>query len=77
MDIFAESAAALTHPTVIATVVSSVTAAVAAAWAWFRSELTECKKDRRELFARVEQLHAEILKLSVRVGRVEHQVPEE
>lgn len=44
---------------------------VAAVWAWFRGELNDCKKDRKDLYARVDSLHAEVSALSMRVGNCE------
>jgi hypothetical protein len=48
-----------------------VIAAVTAVWTWFRSELNDCKKDRKDLFGRVDQLQDKIATLSERVGNVE------
>jgi prepilin signal peptidase PulO-like enzyme (type II secretory pathway) len=52
-------------------VISSGLAGVTAVYGWFRGELNECKKDRKELFARVEALHGEVSALSLRVGQFE------
>lgn len=56
---------------VLATLAAAVAGAIAAVWSWFRSELDDCKKDRKELFTRVDNLHAEVSQLSMRVGQVE------
>lgn len=56
---------------VLATIAAAVAGAIAAVWSWFRSELDDCKKDRKELFTRVENLHHEVSQLSQRVGQVE------
>lgn len=58
---------------VLATIATAVAGAIAAVWSWFRSELDDCKKDRKELFTRVETLHSEVSQLSLRVGDVERQ----
>ena len=49
-------------------------AGIASVWGWFRGELNECKKDRKELFARVETLHGEVSALSMRVGQAERRM---
>ena len=51
--------------------IAGVCAAAAGIWAWFRSELASCRRDRKELYSRIEQLHAEVAELSLRVGRCE------
>ena len=51
--------------------ITSGFAGISAVYGWFRGELNECKKDRKELFARVEELHKEVSALSMRVGQVE------
>lgn len=56
---------------VIATGVAAFGAAVAAVWTWFRGELDDCKKDRKELYNRVDKLHEDVSSLSLRVGQVE------
>ena len=63
--------ATLSSPSIIITIITSVAAGVASVWGWFRGELRECQNDRKELFARVEQLHTEVSALSMRVGQVE------
>lgn len=62
---------AISSPGIILTILTSVGAGVASVWGWFRGELSDCKKDRKELFARVEELHKEVSALSMRVGQVE------
>lgn len=52
-------------------VVGAIGAAVAGVWGWFRSELNDCKKDRKELYQRVDDLHEKVSELSMRVGQVE------
>jgi hypothetical protein len=54
--------------------VTSGLAGIASVWSWFRGELNECKKDRKELFARVETLHGEVSALSMRVGQAERRI---
>lgn len=54
--------------------ISSGFAGITAVYGWFRGELNECKKDRKELFARVETLHGEVSDLSLRVGRAEQRM---
>jgi len=54
--------------------ITSGVAGISAVYGWFRGELAECKKDRKELFARVESLHGEVSKLSLRVGQTERKV---
>lgn len=66
-----DAAVTLTSPSIIITIITSVAAGVASVWGWFRGELSDCKKDRKELFARVEELHKEVSALSMRVGQVE------
>lgn len=61
----------VTIASVLATVLGSAATGVASVWAWFRKELEDCKSDRRELFARVEQLHDKVSDLNRRVGHVE------
>jgi hypothetical protein len=56
---------------VLATIAAAVAGSVAAVWSWFRSELDDCKKDRKELFALVQKLNDEVSQLSMRVGNVE------
>lgn len=67
----ANDAAALPSGGVIATCVVTVAGAVGAVWTWFRSELDDCKKDRKELYNRVDKLHEDVSTLSMRVGQVE------
>lgn len=55
----------------LATVAAAIAGSVGAVWSWFRAELDDCKKDRKELFARVDNLHSEVSSLSMRVGQVE------
>jgi len=66
-----DAAVTLTSPSIIITIITSVAAGVASVWGWFRGELSDCKKDRKELFAHVEELHKEVSALSLRVGQVE------
>lgn len=54
--------------------ISSGFAGITAVYGWFRGELNECKKDRKELFARVESLHGEVSSLSLRVGQAEQRM---
>lgn len=54
--------------------ISSGFAGITAVYGWFRGELNECKKDRKELFARVESLHGEVSSLSLRVGQAEQRI---
>lgn len=56
---------------VLATIGAAAAAAVGGIWTYFRSELDDCKKDRKELFCRVDKLHEEVSALSLRVGQVE------
>ncbi len=67
----ANDATTLSSPGIIITIITSVAAGVGSVWGWFRGELSDCKKDRKELFARVEELHKEVSALSMRVGQVE------
>lgn len=62
---------ALPSSGLIATCLAAFGAAVAAVWTWFRAELDECKKDRKELYNRVDKLHEDVSSLSLRVGQVE------
>jgi hypothetical protein len=59
--------------TIAMTVLTSVSAAVGGTYAWFRTELTDCKTDRKALYAEVKELNKRINELSLRVGRVESQ----
>jgi hypothetical protein len=72
MDIIAQTTDALAAPGVLTAVGTAIVASVTSVWAWFRGELNDCKKDRKELFARVETLHQEVSKLSMRVGHFEN-----
>jgi len=54
--------------------ITSAITGVTAVYGWFRGELNECKKDRKELFARVEFLHGEVCDLSMRVGHAEQRM---
>ena len=73
--LFAQEAAMPTSFTqVIWVAVTSGLGGISAVYGWFRGELNECKKDRKELFARVESLHGEVSSLSMRVGRTEQRI---
>ena len=58
-------------PGLLAGVGTAIATGITAAWAWFRGELNDCKADRKNLYARIEQLHLEMLALSQRVGKCE------
>lgn len=58
---------------VLATCATLILGAIGAVWSWFRGELDDCKKDRKELFAIVQKLNDEVSQLSMRVGNVERQ----
>lgn len=60
-------------PSVAVGVGAAATASVTAVWAWFRGELNDCKKDRADLYRRVDELHDELNTLSLTVGRLEGQ----
>lgn len=57
-----------TFLTILGTVIASLATGVASVWGWFRKELDDCKRDRKELFDRVEQLHDKVSDLSRRIG---------
>lgn len=67
----AQDVAVPTSPTTTLGIAGIIIAAVTAVWSWFRSELNDCKKDRKDLYARVDSLHSEVSALSLRVGNVE------
>tara|TARA_R110000868_G_scaffold73672_2_gene213489 strand:+ start:3217 stop:3444 length:228 start_codon:yes stop_codon:yes gene_type:complete len=50
-----------------------VLSGIAAVYGWFRTELNDCKKDRKDLYAKVDALHENVSALSMRVGNVERQ----
>ncbi len=56
---------------IIASLIAGIGTGITAVWGWFRTELNDCKADRTKLFARIEELHAEVEALSMRVGNVE------
>lgn len=56
---------------IIASLVAGMTTGITAVWTWFRGELNECKADRKDLFAHIEDMHKQIADLSMRVGNVE------
>lgn len=68
----------LTSPTsvitILITIVTSVGTGIASVWGWFRNELSDCKKDREKLFARIETMHAADRELDRRIGRLEAEV---
>ena len=68
---FAQAAEAMPGPGILVTAFLTTAGGVSAVYGWFRSELNDCKKDRAELFIRVEELHKEVEALSLRVGQVE------
>ncbi len=70
---FAQAAEAVPSPGVLVTAVVTFAGGVSAVYGWFRSELNDCKKDRAELFAKVDKLHETVSNLSLRVGQVERQ----
>jgi hypothetical protein len=72
MDILAQTTDALAEPGVLTAVGTAIVASVTSVWAWFRGELNDCKKDRKELFARVESLHARVSELSLEIGHMKH-----
>lgn len=59
---------------VIWVAITSALGGISAVYGWFRGELNECKRDRKELFGRVESLHGEVSALSLRVGRTEQRI---
>jgi hypothetical protein len=67
----ADAALPIASPTILTVIATTAVAAVTAAWAWFRDELNECKRDRKEMFARIEALHGQLTELAIRVGNVE------
>lgn len=71
--ILAQHADALPSTGSIVAAMTVAAGGVSAVYGWFRSELNDCKRDRKELFARVEQLHDQVSELSLRIGNVERQ----
>lgn len=73
MWIFAQSVSASGSTGIVGLVVTVLGAfgtAVASVWAWFRKELDDCKKDRKELFDRVDSLHDRVSELSLKIGQL-------
>ena len=56
---------------IITTLVVGMGTGIGAVWTWFRAELTDCKNDRKTLFADIKQLNKQVAELSERVGHVE------
>lgn len=48
-----------------------LTGAVAKMWLFFRGELSQCQQDRTELYAKTDEMHAQITEISKQVGRLE------
>lgn len=48
-----------------------LTGAVAKMWLFFRGELSQCQKDRTDLYAKTDEMHAQITEISKQVGRLE------
>jgi hypothetical protein len=70
----AQDVAIPNSPTTIIGIGGLIVAAVTAVWGWFRAELNDCKKDRKDLYARVDQLHVDFSALSMRVGQAEQKI---
>lgn len=66
-----EVALPATHLGLAMILTTAITGSVAAVWAWFRSELADCKKDRIELYQRMDTLHDRVSALSLTVGRLQ------
>lgn len=71
--VIAQAAEAVPSPGVLVTAVVTFASGVSAVYAWFRSELNDCKTDRAKLTTRVDELHEQIAALSLRVGQMERQ----
>lgn len=64
----------LSAETVLATVTglgALLSGAVARMWVAFTSELKDCKKDRRGLHVKVDELHTYIVGVASKLGKVE------
>jgi hypothetical protein len=67
----AQDVAMPASPTTTLGIGAAIVAAVTAVWGWFRNELNDCKKDRKDLYTKVDKLHEDVSNLSLRVGQVE------
>lgn len=56
---------------IVTTLGAVLSGAVAKMWIWFTGELKECKEDRNNLHARLEDMHTNIAEISTTVGRLE------
>jgi len=50
---------------------AGILAAAGGVWAWVKGELNDCKKDRLDLYKRLDQMHETVSNLSLSVGRLE------
>jgi hypothetical protein len=48
--------------------------AVAKIWLWMTAELHECKSERKELYARTETLHGQIMVISSEVSELKNKL---
>ena len=46
--------------------------AVAKIWLWMTAELSECKSERKELYARTETLHGQIMVISSEIEELKN-----
>jgi hypothetical protein len=67
----AQDVAMPASPSTTVGVVAAIVAAIGGVWSWFRAELNDCKKDRKDLYTKVDKLHEDVSNLSLRVGQVE------
>lgn len=54
----------------VMTLLTILCGAIAAMWAKFHNELSDCKKDRTALFDKTDQLHTKISNISESVGEL-------
>ena len=51
--------------------------AVAKIWLWMTAELNECKTERKELYARTETMHGQIMAVTVTVAELKNKLEDQ